>query len=210
MKAVIFDFDGTLANTLPLCFYAFQHVFKKYDQADYAPKDIVAMFGPSETGIIELNLMHPDKAGAIDLYYELYESEHDQYVQPIQMIEKMLQNLKDKGYKLGIYTGKARKSLDISLKALNIGDYFDAAVTGDDVSCPKPDPEGLLNVLKILNVPANETIYVGDSEGDIMAGKAAGMGTVGVQWMPTYQSAVFPVKPDHMADSFQSFLDWMD
>lgn len=48
IKAVLFDFDGTLANTLPICYYAFQNVFKKYDNRELSTNEISAMFGPSE------------------------------------------------------------------------------------------------------------------------------------------------------------------
>ena len=47
IKAIIFDFDGTLANTLPVCFYAFLSVFKKFDNNEVTPDEIKAMFGPS-------------------------------------------------------------------------------------------------------------------------------------------------------------------
>lgn len=72
MKAVIFDFDGTLANTLPICFKAFQHAFKEFDHKDLSSEEIKAMFGPSETGIIRQNLVHANKDAAIERYYEKY------------------------------------------------------------------------------------------------------------------------------------------
>jgi pyrophosphatase PpaX len=55
IKAIIFDFDGTLANTLPICYYAFQKVFKVFDNKDLSTDEIKAMFEPSETGIIREN-----------------------------------------------------------------------------------------------------------------------------------------------------------
>lgn len=61
MKAIIFDFDGTLANTLPLCFEAFRQVFKTFDNRDLTNNEIKAMFGSSETGIIRNNLIYPHK-----------------------------------------------------------------------------------------------------------------------------------------------------
>ncbi|WP_081742054.1 MULTISPECIES: HAD hydrolase-like protein [Bacillaceae] len=57
IKAVLFDFDGTLADTLPVCFLAFESVFKKFDERDVTTEEIKSMFGPSETGIIRENLL---------------------------------------------------------------------------------------------------------------------------------------------------------
>ena len=72
MKAIIFDFDGTLADTLPICFYAFQSVFKEFDDIDVSTDEIKAMFGPSETGIIKENLKDVNHDHAIELYYDVY------------------------------------------------------------------------------------------------------------------------------------------
>jgi pyrophosphatase PpaX len=68
IKAIIFDFDGTLADTLPVCFSAFQAVFRKFDNRELTPEEIKAMFGPSETGIIRRNLINTDHENAIELY----------------------------------------------------------------------------------------------------------------------------------------------
>jgi pyrophosphatase PpaX len=56
IKTIIFDFDGTLANTLPICYFAFQCVFSEFDHKALSPHEIKAMLGPSETGIIRTNL----------------------------------------------------------------------------------------------------------------------------------------------------------
>jgi len=69
MKAIIFDFDGTLANTLPICYYAFQNVFKQFNNKVLTSEEIKAMFGPSETGIIRENLINTNKEQAIEMYY---------------------------------------------------------------------------------------------------------------------------------------------
>jgi len=61
MKAIIIDFDGTLANTLPNCYYAFQNVFKQFDNKVLTSEEIKAMFGPLETGIIRENLINTNK-----------------------------------------------------------------------------------------------------------------------------------------------------
>ena len=143
MKAIIFDFDGTLANTLPVCDYAFQSVFKEFDNRDLTSGEVRAMFGPSEVGIIKENLLHENKERAIELFYEKYSEKHGELVAANQEIQDLLMELKKKGLKLGIVTGKAKRSLDISMKALRMEEMFDVIITGDDVVQPKPHPEGL-------------------------------------------------------------------
>lgn len=97
MKAIVFDFDGTFANTLPICFYAFQNVFKEYDNTDLSSNEIKEMFGPSEA------------------------------------------------------------------------------------------------------------IYIGDSDADIVAGAQADVFTIGVQWLPEYQTSAFSEQPDLILKSVMEF-----
>ena len=143
MRAIIFDFDGTLANTLPICFCAFKNVFTEFDNKDLSSEEIKDMFGPSETGIIRNNLSNPKKEKAIEYYYEKYSEHHKSLVEVDPEILELLRYLKEMDIKIGIFTGKAKRSLDISLKALEMDGMFDVIITGDDVTNPKLDSEGL-------------------------------------------------------------------
>ncbi|WP_099363725.1 HAD family hydrolase [Fredinandcohnia onubensis] len=206
MKAIIFDFDGTLADTLPVCFYAFQSVFKEFDNIEVTPDEIKAMFGPSETGIIKENLMESNHDKAIELYYEKYSEKHQELVVENQEINDLLLLLKREGYKLGIVTGKASRSLLISLDCLNMNGIFDVIITGDDVTIPKPHPEGVNKALAQLNIKNTEAIFLGDSDADILAGKEANVHTIGVQWLPNYQTLEFSVQPDEKLSSVNEFI----
>lgn len=205
IKAVIFDFDGTLADTLPVCFYAFQAVFKDFDNLEITSEEIKAMFGPSETGIIRENLLNKNSDKAIELYYEKYSEKHLLLVPDNEEMNTLLLNLKSAGYKLGIVTGKARRSLDISLKCLNMNDLFDVIVTGDDVHMPKPHPEGINKALKQLKIESSEAVFLGDSDADILAGKQANVHTIGVQWLPNFQSLEFSMQPNQIFNSIDEF-----
>jgi len=198
MKAIVFDFDGTLANTLPICYVAFQYVFKKFDNKDLTAEEIRAMFGPSETGIIMENLKNNNKENAIELYYEKYLEQHEKLVKPISEIVEMMEYLKENHIKIGIVTGKARRSLDISLKALQMDNLFEIIITGDDVIDPKPHPEGVIKALSLLEVGRNDSMFIGDSNDDIEAGLRANVTTAGVQWLPDYQPSEFTVKPNYI------------
>jgi len=209
LKAIIFDFDGTLANTLPICDVAFQHVFKQFDDKDLSSEEIRAMFGPSETGIIRENLLHTHKEQAIELYYEMYEEHHNAFVEPNSEIDNLISYLKEAGLKLGIVTGKARRSLDISLKALQMENMFDVIVTGDDVEKPKPHPEGVHKALSQLEVQHSEAMFIGDSNADIHAGIQTNVFTAGVHWLPDCQTVDFSIEPDavfYCVSEFREFL----
>ncbi|GEN89814.1 HAD family hydrolase [Oceanobacillus sojae] len=209
MKAIIFDFDGTLADTLPICFYAFQAVFKEFDNMEVTSDQIKTMFGPSETGIIRENLKNSNHEKATELYYEKYSEKHRELVLDNKKINDLLLQLKRDGYKLGIVTGKARRSLLISLECLKMNDLFDVIITGDDVAIPKPHPEGVNKALEQLNVKNTEAVFLGDSEADILAGKQANVHTIGVQWLPNYQTLEFRIQPDQMFSSVDDFIQYL-
>lgn len=205
MKSVIFDFDGTLADTLPICFYAFQQVFQAFDGRTLTHDEIKQMFGPSETGIINTNLNHPNKAAAIELYYDVYKNYHHDFIIANDDVLKLLLLLKERGIKLGIFTGKARRSLYLSLQALQLEGIFDAIITGDDVKNPKPHEEGLLRVVNLLNLSPSDVWCVGDSDADILAGKQANIYTLGVMWLPNYKPNPFNIQPDAKIHRFSVF-----
>ncbi|KAA0966998.1 HAD family hydrolase [Sporosarcina sp. ANT_H38] len=209
IKAIIFDFDGTIANTLPICYYAFQCVFKEFDNKNLSNEEIKAMFGPSETGIIRENLSNSNKDAAIELYYAKYSERHSQFVTPHKEIDDLIKRIKEQGLKIGIFTGKAKRSLDISLKALQMEGLFDVIITGDDVNEPKPHPEGLLKALSLLSVGKSEALFIGDSDADIDAGIRANVYTVGVQWLPDCHSMEFTIEPNSIFKSVTEFIDSM-
>ncbi|QFF98958.1 HAD family hydrolase [Psychrobacillus glaciei] len=209
MKAIIFDFDGTLANTLPICYYSFQSVFKEFDNRDLSNEDIKAMFGPSETGIIKENLIHLNKEQAIEMYYEKYLENHLQLVKQNHEMDELLKYIKNSGLKLAIVTGKAKRSLDISLRALQMEDLFEVLVTGDDVIDPKPHPEGVIKALSFLNVQKEDVIFIGDSEADIVAGLQAEVVTIGVQWLEDYQTVEFTTQPNQVFKEINDFKQFL-
>lgn len=196
INTLIFDFDGTLADTLPLAYYSFQTVFNHYDGKAFSDEEVKNMFGPTEPNIIRNNLINDNQQSAIDLYFNMYTENHQDMVKANAKVNDMLKTLKEKGYNLAIVTGKSTKSLEISLEFLGIQDLFDCKISGDDVDKEKPDPEGILKVLKLLNRTKEEAVFLGDSDGDIKAGQEAGMYAIGVHWIPNVQNTTFNIEPD--------------
>lgn len=208
---VVFDFDGTVADTLPICYYAFQQVFQTYDQTERTISEIQQMFGPSEAGIIQQNVKNQmDINAAVSAFYRHYEERHQDYVRPFAPIHALLADMRDKGLQIAIFTGKGRKSLDISLKELNLSGLFDIMVTGDDVIHPKPHPEGLHHIMTALGCRPNNTIMVGDSDADVEAAIRAEVTSIRADWMPRTSPENFHFEPDHVfteVDQLRRFLE---
>src|SRR5699024_11363565 len=110
------------------------------------------------------------------------------FVKADDHIIQLLEALKRKGYRLGIITSKGRRSLHISLEKLNMLNYFDDMIAYEDVSAPKPNPEGIVKLMEKYSASPNETLFYGDSDADIEAGLAAGVCTIGVSWFFSQRS----------------------
>lgn len=207
IKAVLFDFDGTLADTLPLSFFAFKFIFKKYDNREVTTEELISMFGPTEDDIITINLLNKEYvAEAISEYYQIYKKDHASQVHMTDEMQKLLMYIRSNNIKMGVITGKSRAAFQISSDSLNLSHFFDIVITGDDVKKPKPNPEGIFTVLELLGVSKDEAVFIGDSNADIKAGKAAGLRTFGVQWLSTYQSTHFEIEPDFVFTKIDQFL----
>ncbi|WP_010631216.1 HAD family hydrolase [Sporolactobacillus vineae] len=207
-KTVLFDFDGTVANTLPLCIHGFKSVFKKYDHRSIDTEGIISMFGPTDDAMIRKNLRDQDAVPeAIEFYYQIYTNEHKKYVGDHPAILRLLKALKRRQIQVGLITGKSRRAYTISEKLLGFEGFFQSVITGDDVTVPKPDPQGILKMLDHFHANKETAIYIGDSNNDILAGKAAGIHTAAVQWFPMSQSGSYPAGPDYYWTDVNDFID---
>jgi len=205
LKAIVFDFDGTVADTLPLIFRGIQHVFHKFAKQTLTDADVVARFGPTEEGIIRAGLAEADYVQAVAEFFQIYKAEHENIVLPNPDVRALLGELKGQGYSLALFTGKGRRAADISLGKLDLAHFFDVILTGDEVHQPKPDPAGIFLALRHLGVTANEAVYVGDSASDMLAAKAAGVVGIAVAWSQTSQS-IGTAPFDYRARTTEEFL----
>ena len=101
IKALIFDLDGTLANTLPLCIQAFRRAVEPLANRVLTDQEIIATFGPSEEGTIQVLIPTYYQEGIAN-YITYYEQLHDMCSTPFNGIPKLLSDLKNEGIRLGL------------------------------------------------------------------------------------------------------------
>jgi HAD superfamily hydrolase (TIGR01549 family) len=114
-------------------------------------------------------------------YYEYYKSHHE-IANLYPGITELLVEIKNSATYLSIYTGKGRRSAIITLTQLDIINYFDMIVSGDDVEEHKPSPQGITMFMEKFNLKHEEVLMIGDSPADINAAKAAGVKIASVIW----------------------------
>ena len=216
MRAIIFDLDGTLADTFAMIVSAFNHAVTPHTGKKYSDAEVIARFGIPDSQMIrrELQKLPGQQAGqaagqAVEVYHAYYAAHHAD-VKTFDGIDEMLSELRRRKVPMGVMTGKGRRSAAITLEALGWADTFGAVVTGEDVKQQKPQPDGPLEAARRLNVEPAACAFVGDSPADVGAGKAAGMLTVAAGWHPVYLEEVRQLDPDVWAETPADVLKLVD
>jgi HAD superfamily hydrolase (TIGR01549 family) len=209
IKAVIFDLDGTIGDTLPLCIKAFRQSVEPLIGRSVSDAEIIATFGPSEEGtIMALAPNHYDK-GVTD-YLKHYELYHEMCPGPFTGINELLQTLKEKGVHIAMVTGKGKHSTAISLKQFRLENYFGIIETGIPGGPRKA--EGIQLVLDHFSeLEKDEIIYVGDAPSDITASRKVGIPVIAAAWADTTEAEKLKMfHPDEIFYSIPDFAEWLN
>ena len=208
IKAVIFDLDGTLANTLPLCIQAFRQSIEPLVQRIITDQEIIATFGPSEEGTIMALAPGFYEKGLSD-YLHFYESLHAMCPHLFAGMESILQTLQQKELPMAMVTGKGKHSTACSLKQFNALQYFSIIETGSAAGPRKT--EGIQSVLdQWKDIEKEAVIYVGDAPSDIEACRRVGIPVIAAAWAETAEPAkLLQLGPDEIFYTVSDFARWL-
>lgn len=205
---VLFDLDGTLGNTLPLCISAFRNAIEPLLQRALTDAEIIAQFGPSEEGTIQA-LIPEHYAEGVERYMECYKRLHGQWPTPFEGVEEILSALRAAGRYVGLVTGKGPRSTKITLETYGFARYFDCVKTGSIRGPVKR--ERIDEILRASALAPDRFIYVGDAPSDVTAARACGLRTVAAAWAPTAdRAALEAMHPDFLFHSIGAFREFVD
>lgn len=205
---VIFDLDGTLANTLPLCIKAFRASVEPLANRAVPDEEIIATFGPSEEGTIMKLAPDHYEQGVTD-YLMHYRAFHDMCPTAFEGIRGLLDMLTRRGVALAMVTGKGPASTEISLEQFGLTEYFQVIETGSPSGPVKA--LGIRKVLDTLGIKdKQQVIYVGDAPSDITASREVGIPVIGAAWAETTDAKVLEaLNPDALFYSIGDFSEWL-
>ena len=176
VKAVVFDFDGTLVDTVRPLAEAWARAASMLNIRK-TPEEIeeyVGLAGPE----ISLKITNGDEAKAVELRRlkdEIYESEYVNRIRLFEDVEPFLRMLKEKGLKIAVASSQTTRRLKKYLSLLGVLKMVDALVGSDTVIRRKPAPDVFLKAAELLGVKPEECFAVGDTCFDSESAKSAGM-----------------------------------
>ena len=207
LRAVLFDWDGTLADTAEASYRCYVRMFEElgvpFDRETYA-----RTYSPNwyltfrALGVPEERWSHADQRWLAHFANEA--------ISLIDGARELLHELAGRGLATGLVTSGGRERVTRELEAHGLTSHIHECVFGCDVKEKKPHPEALQLCLERLQVSAAEAMFVGDSPEDIAMARAAGVFSVAVTGGYPNRDALLAANPDHFATSLVEVKELID
>jgi phosphoglycolate phosphatase len=210
VDAILFDLDGTLIDSTDVYYCIVELALEKLG---LPPVNRITILEASRSPQFDWRLVLPEyKDGTFEsilnrvrrVIAEIHPQLFRDNACIIPGVDLQLRKLSEEGLKLSIVTATQGVYLIEKMEILEragLAELFEIVITGDEVVNKKPAPDSLLMCAEKLNVIPNRCIYIGDMRTDIEAGKAAGMGTVGVLTGFDNRQTLESIKPDAIIQS---------
>lgn len=203
-KAVLFDWDGTLADTAEATYRCYERVFREFDIA--FDRDVYARtYSPNwyET-FRSLGLPEHRWPAADERWLQHFAEES---ITVMSGAHELLADLASEGIEIAVVTSGSRDRVTREMEHHGIAPWLRTAVFGTDVVQKKPHPEALWRCLEVLGVKAEEAAYVGDSPEDVRMAKAANVFAVAVPGGYPNLEALRAARPDAFVTSLPDVLN---
>lgn len=182
-KGLVFDFDYTLGDSTEGIVISVNYALERlgYAAAEReAVRKTIGLHLEETYRVLTQDEREEQAAEFARLFVEKADQVMTEFTQLFQGVPERLEKWKQQDYKIGIVTTKYHYRIDEILKKYQAGHLVDLIIGGDDVKRPKPDPEGVLQVLDAWHMDKTEILYVGDSLVDAKTAKNAGVDFAGV------------------------------
>jgi pyrophosphatase PpaX len=207
LRAVLFDLDGTLIDSITLIVNSALYAFEKCGHPAPAAEEWLADLGMPLQSMFGRFIT--DEAKLADLvagYREYQLANHDRLVRPYEEVAATLDTLHARGRALAVVTSKAEPLAHRGLAHVGLDGFFDVVVGLESCTRHKPDPEPVHIALDRLGAQPEDAVFVGDSPHDMAAGRAAGVTTVAALWGPFSRAQLASSEPDYYIERMGELL----
>ena len=185
-KLLLFDLDGTLADTDEMVVQSFYALYKSYKPKVVRTREELYYFsGPPIRETVKTEFPDYDPKEMHEVFKRVSKDLYAPYVTAYKDEIGVLKALKAQGYLLGVVTNKGGPLTDYTLEICHINGLFDVVISADDVAIPKPDPTGVFDAMKKLGIKdKKDVLYIGDNDIDYVTASNAGVDSMLVTWGP--------------------------
>lgn len=219
-QLLIFDFDGTLIDSVPDLADATNAMLTTLGKTPYPLETIRNWVGNGSRMLVERALVGKIEVlegelteEAVDhaeqVFFDAYKNISGSKTVAYPDVDNGLKKLKAAGFKLALVTNKPIRFVPKILQSFGWQDLFSEVLGGDSLSTKKPDPAPLLHVCEALNINLEQAIMIGDSRNDIIAGQNANMDTLGLSYGYNYGQDIRELNPTEAFDDFASLVAYI-
>ena len=187
-KAVIFDLDGTLSDSIQSIKYSGDKAMEAFGYGPFSVEQYKYFVGDGAANLVrraleaggDTKLSHCEEA--YGLYREIFKENCMFRVRPYEGIRELLAALKAQEVKIAVLSNKPHAETVNGIESLFGKGCFDVIQGQKENVAIKPNPEGAFRILALLGLDTSEVVYLGDTATDMKTGKNAGFFTVGALW----------------------------
>ena len=211
-KAVLFDMDGTVLDTLGDLAAAVNHTLREFSMPERSVAEVAAALSNGAAYLIAHTVPDGTPKELTDkvlaAYAPYYDAHCDILTGPYDGIVPLMEKLRDKGVKLAVISNKQ----DTAVKPL-AEKYFpgllEIAVGESAEVRRKPNPDAVLAALRHIGVEREDAIYVGDTEVDLQTARNAGMECASVDWGFRTREQLVEIGAEHIFDTVQELEEYL-
>lgn len=198
---VVFDLDGTVADTIGLIIASYEHAMCAVLGETPTQEESRGWIGQTLTATFTAR--HPDRVAELTEAYTTWNRAHlAELLEDYPGIPELLAALHAAGVRMGVATSKRRGAAQDTLRHAGLTD-LPVTVAMEDTDVHKPDPAPLLLAVQRLGGAPAEAAYVGDAVVDVMAARAAGMAAIAVSWGAASRELLAAAGPDALVDTVE-------
>ena len=219
-QLLIFDFDGTLIDSVPDLADATNAMLTTLGKTPYPLNSIRNWVGNGSRMLVERALVGKIEVlegeltkesvdYAEQVFFDAYKNISGSKTVAYPDVDSGLRKLQAAGYELALVTNKPIRFVPKILQSFGWQDIFSEVLGGDSLPSKKPDPAPLLHVCEALNVTPKQAVMIGDSRNDILAGQNANMDTLALSYGYNYGQDIRELNPTAAFDDFSALVDYL-
>jgi pyrophosphatase PpaX len=210
-RAVLFDLDGTLVDTITLLLESVRHAFKGRTGRVPTTEEWISGIGTPLSSQLRPYAVDEADVSALEQSYRGYQRANlDRLTHAYSGVVDTVRTLSERGHPLAVVTSKSNEMAVRTVEYVGLAPYFATVVGMESTTRHKPGPEPVLYALEQLRAPVTGAVFVGDSPHDIRAGNAAGVITVGAIWGFYSRAVLEAARPAHLLEHISSLPAFLD